>query len=351
MDGAADEILSTHGYHPSKPGEPFAYARDDMVLELKSKLGNVRDLLATILQLAHAVRDARGKQAVLLLIDPRISRERLAEEWKAISQLLRPSVWKCLHLVVADAHAATALSGSGELAQLGREVREALEAGPSQRAPVPEKAFGVLKVLVNRWLLGLGPISRKQLAVEARCSYPTVANALDELERYLEPHKNRSAELRSLPQRRWAELLVRTRQVRQTQVYVDPSHQTQPDFLRRRLEKLAPVGVFLGGAAAAAHWDPDVDLHGLPRLDVSLGPGSMTADALARRLDPALQLAGDPQEPGVFVTHVLGCLPTYAHAEQPLSLADPVETVLDMHELRLAHQADQVMSTLRSRHG
>ncbi len=84
-------------------------------------------------------------------------------------------------------------------------------------------------MLLTRWLLGEGPISRRELGEQAGCSYPTIAKAIARFGRSVRLHTNRSVEFGEFPQEAWSELLARTPSQRARVSYVDRSGQP-PDI-------------------------------------------------------------------------------------------------------------------------
>jgi len=215
------------------------------------------------------------------------------------------------------------------------------------------KFFVVLEVLLVRWLLGQGPISRRELGEQAGCTYPTLSKAIRRLGRCVLPHKNRSVELGEFPQEAWSELLARTPSQRARVSYADGTGRP-PDIegLLRRLRKLSPAHVALGGVVAAQHWDPHFDLRGLPRLDLTVEATSGLDLAFVQRLDPALRPCEDGAAP-VLVVHPLQ-RPAALFApgtEGGLPIADPVETLLDLSELSLHEQANALIEHLERLRG
>jgi hypothetical protein len=105
--------------------------------------------------------------------------------------------------------------------------------------------------------------------------------------------------------------------------------------------------VYIGGVAAARHYYPRFDLNGLPRLDL-VTTSEVGVDWL-RKLDPALRPTNDPARSPVLVVHPTEDLVDGSEESSPW--ADPVETLLDLHELRLGDQAEDFVRALRPRQG
>ncbi|MCO5168019.1 MAG: helix-turn-helix domain-containing protein [Planctomycetes bacterium] len=260
------------------------------------------------------------------------------------SRLALVAVGDELEVVVpgADAH----------LEALAALARAAVTATATVTPPVPKHLL-ILQVLMSRWLVGQGPISRGELGAQAGATYPTTSRALKRLQRDVHARSDRSVELVGLPERAWSELLALSHSLRGTVAYRDASGgRTPPPDLLRRLQRLKPPQVALGGVVGAHHWDPLFDLQGLPRLDLSLHAPDGVADlGFVERLDPALEPTS-PDAPGsVLVVHAVR-RPASLFAEDPaggLPFADPVEVLLDLHELRLHEQAGALLDRMMRR--
>ena len=107
----------------------------------------------------------------------------------------------------------------------------------------------------------------------------------------------------------------------------------------------------IGGVLGARHYDPKLDLVGIPRLDLSQHSPRRRLDlGFIRSLDPALKLVEDPLEPATVVVHAV----RHAHSlfsprEGGLQWADPIECLLDLHEARLEQQATELLDALEAR--
>jgi hypothetical protein len=131
--------------------------------------------------------------------------------------------------------------------------------------------------------------------------------------------------------------------------FADRSGQPEsPPVLLRRLEAVAPLGVAVGGVAGARQYHPELDIIGLPRLDLSVHAPTRDADiGFLSRLDPALKPVGDPAEPARVVLHfVRHAEPLFTPNPGGLPWADPVECLLDLDEGGLQAQALEFMDAL-----
>ena len=139
--------------------------------------------------------------------------------------------------------------------------------------------------------------------------------------------------------------------LRRTRWFVDKSGRApDPTALLRRLEKRGPENVAIGGVTAARHLDPAFDLHGAPRLDLTIwAPDGAPYDAsFVSEVDPGLRESPE-KEGAVLAVHRLSrAQPLFERRDGMLPYADPVEILLDLHEIALIPQADSLVRTLRS---
>lgn len=300
------------------------------------------------------------QRACLVLVDSHLSRSRLWHEWHTVTGLFVSDIAERLSLVVIGAEDIWTEPEDECLQQivhaLPPDLLRGRQTGDQEtvlKPAVGQKFFDLVKVLLCRWLRREGAIPLGKLAKQVGCTYPTVAQAMVRLERSrsIIRHSNRSVELGRFPRETWNELLALSGPMRRSFRFMDASGE-KPDlqYLLERLERLKPPGVALSGVVAARYWQPDFDLHGLPRLDLLLHtPQGLVDLGFMRRLDPALKHADNEIQPAVVVVHpLLRRDSLFADAVgEGLPVADPVETVLDLHELGLTVQAGQLLTHLR----
>ena len=345
--------LGALGYQPADDRAiDFASEDGSFVIEvLERPRAAARDLRAKFLQLAaYAAGDERIRRACLLLTVDTLTARRLQQEWENLLSVLRPDVAARLALVaVGDGFQLCLPDECAQLVELADVARGRLNASPPAKLPRTPKSIEVLKVLLVRWLLGEGPLPRGELGKRAGCSYPTVTNAIERFGEAIREHSNRSVELKAFPQVAWNELVALTPLRRARLAYIDRTgRQADPEGLLRRLRKLRPPHVAVGGVVAARHWDPHFDLRGLPRLDLSLAAeGGRDLDFL-RRLDPGLGLLEGEGTP-VLVVHPQQRPMALFAPDDELPIADPVETLLDLNELRLVDQSNAMIDRLERR--
>jgi hypothetical protein len=158
----------------------------------------------------------------------------------------------------------------------------------------------------------------------------------------------------------WAALLSAMSAVYPAQEFVDATgHAGAVEGLLARLRKRAPAHVALGGVQAARYWDPGLDLHGTPRVDLVVHLPEEASDGevflaergdFVGRLDPALKPRDGVQRRGapVLMVHpIRRRRALFARQErEPLPWASPVETIYHLTQMGLAAQADALVAKL-----
>ncbi len=316
----------------------------------------IRTLRAELLGLVAAADVEPNGIQVLCLSAPRMTEERIAKEWDLLQQALRPEVGRRLAVRVlhADGRARSfGLVPDSMAVQLCSDSSP-VERRSSTRLPRPDYSFIVLKLLVYGWLTHKGPLTTLWIAKAAGCSYPTVASALRRLGKAVRRHKDRRVELLEFPREEWGRLLLTADAARSTLRYADRSGQPRSAAsLADRLRALHPENVAPGGVLAARHYHPELDLMGLPRLDLCVhSPGRWPDLSFVRRLDPALEATPNPAEPARLIVHfVRHAKSLFLEGPDGLAWADPVECLLDLHEARLEPQAGAPQRASRARPG
>lgn len=308
-----------------------------------------RIVRAELLAMAAAAATNPDRIQVLRLVHPRLSETRLEAEWVAAAGAFRPEVMDRLSLHVRFPDGRVRVFGTSASGDV--DAPDADAGGGGHRLPRRDLDFFVEKLLVWAWLTGRGPLTRKWLELAAGCSYPTVAAVVRRLGSAVARHHDRRIHLRHLPREEWARLFATATDARSTLRFADASDQpsTATDLLRR-VTRIAPAGIAIGGVAAAGRYFPALDVAGLPRLDVSVHAPARDADlSFVRRLDPALRPVTDRSDPAVLALHfVRHHDPLFVKRPGDLPLADPVESLLDLHEAGLETQAVQFLDALQA---
>ena len=301
-----------------------------------------------LMQLAYEMAQKPDAWGFLVLPDVAITVDRLRDEWQRVAAILRPDLLDRLTLCVGDRDHLIGIPRDPD-GRTQRFLSKYFAAERSPRLSRGDASFVILKILLHQWLTVGDPVTTDWLAQTAGYSYPTVANALAGLGSLIERQTNRKISLRWFPRDQFAHMLATSDRARGTARFADRSAQPRsPESHVRRLEKLKIPYLAIGGVLGAAHYFPDLDLAGVPRLDLSQwDSGEGLNLAFIEQLDPALQRVRDPLEPATVVVHqVRHANSLFRLREGGLRWADPVECLLDLHEAHLATQAAQFLKAL-----
>jgi hypothetical protein len=334
----------------STKGTDVGYVPDgqwqDVWVEVKSQTHGFRNLRASLLGLAYWLASDPKSRGLLVLVDSRITEERLQKELQLAGQVLLPDVMHRLTVAVAKEK-----QYFGFPPDLGNDFRTWLDQlifKDSQKAKPRESFYTIFEILLHQWLLGQGPMTSDWLMKAAGCSYPTVAGALHRLDHYLRRHSDRRVELRCFPREEWARLLAVADDVRATVRFADRSGQPRsPESLLRRLQHLQRADLAVGGVWGAKHYHPNLDLEGNPRLDLSFHCPNKNVDlGFVEQLDPALKKTERRDEPPSLVIHIIQrSVSLFQAGKDGLQWADPVECLLDLQEARLESQAFEFLNS------
>ncbi len=306
------------------------------------------------MQMAYTLARQPKGRGVLVLTDVTVSLQRLRKEWERAGSVLRPDILKRLSICIDQEGRLIGIPRDPD-AQTQRFVSRVLATEQGQsglRTSRGDAEFVVLKVLLHHWLTDGRPVTTYSLRTTTGYSYPTVARALRGLGSLIERESDRRVRLRWFPHDQLARLFAVSDRFRETVRFADRSAQPRPPEAHlRRLEKLNPLGLAVGGALGAAHYFPGIDLAGVPRLDLSQqGSGRRPDLRFIERLDPGLKRVLDPLEPATVVVHqVRHAKPLFESRKGGLQWADPVECLLDLREAGLTAQASQFLKALEKR--
>jgi len=339
---------------PDLPGFRVDAVLGDTVFVVLVDPRDLRRFRASLMEVARISSTDRRRHSILILDEPQISDERLREEWEAAQTVLQHDITERLTFVILREEMPEQIIGS-----LSEEERSAIDAVAeharqnairSVRRP-SEAFFDILRVLLINWFRNSGPLTSKELSEQSGFSYPTLASALRKLEKHLIRHSDRRVELKTFPKDEWSRLVANADKVRQTLRFADHSGQPRSiESLITRFEAIRFDDIALGGVPGARHIFPAIDLIGTPRLDLTIHCRTRKPDlSFLRRLDPALKPAR-PDDPARLVIHTI----RYSHsffdkASDGSFWADPVECLLDLHEMRLEPQAAEFLRFLTLR--
>ncbi|MBK7091961.1 MAG: hypothetical protein IPH59_09630 [bacterium] len=321
------------------------------IVEVKETLSGARELREAILTLTYALQNSRTQEGLLVIVSSRMTSERIGSEWEKARGVFRPEIMKRAHVIRVEQGNYIGLPSN-----FGKKAKEQLDkivttssAGKSRNRGSQFSHFEILRVLLLRWLNNEGPVTSRQVTIDTGYSYPTVAKALQRLNRYLRRNSDRRIELTRFPHDEWARLVSLTEDIRESTRFVDRSGRPRTtESLLKKLARLNREDIAIGGIYGAKFHVPNLDLIGSPRLDLTVSCSHKVADfEFVRQLDAALEQSDNFSEPPSVVVHVeRSANPQFYIAQDGQQYADPIECLLDLHEARLEAQAAEFLDEL-----
>lgn len=323
---------------------------DGHIIEVKRGVHSARDLHAALLRLSYMLVKHPDMRGLLIIVDSRLTGERLNQEMGKMERVIRGDIINRMEVVRYTGK-------SFECFPVGlaeNTVDRLLDLIREEKLTVKTKDsfYSLLQVLIVLWLRGAMPVTRTHLMEIAGMSYPTVAKALDRLSPYLSSTSDRSVDFEYFPRDEWKRLVAVSTKVRSTKRYAAPQGMSRPvEQLISRLKNLWTGQIGIGGVAGAESYYPNLDLIGLPRLDLSIHSWGIRRDlGFITQLDPALELLKDTKRPADVAVHAVNRKEAlFIERNDGLSWADPVECLLDLYEAGLTAQADEFMKYLEKR--
>lgn len=355
-----DRLLGER-FKPARGGDrgyDFRSADSTHAITIKSSILGSRDFGAAMLELAMLVAEEPALQrATLIARMDRMSAARAIEEWRRVQKVLGPKIARRLSLVALTSdQVVTMPKGDEQLQRLAAIAKQAFASRAKGHVVDPAfsswtpRSFDAWMVLLDAWLRREPPLEVQEIARRSGVSYPTVAATLERLRARgeLMRTRDRRAMFASVPRRSLEEILIAADALRSTLRFVDTSgRRSDPQDLLRRLLKKAPKDVSIGGVTAARHYAPDFDLHGSPRIDVSVASDPAPTPWLSA-IDPALDRVSSDVSP-VLAIHFMRRREASSERSRDsrLAFAGRADTLLDMYDLRLTAQAEAFIQTMR----
>jgi len=327
---------------------------DNIWVEVKTQLTALRLVRDNLMQLASAVSEQLCGRAILLLIEPNISYNRFFSEWQKVEKIFRPEIFNHLSITVFRNGQLLGIPNEPEPELTGALIEVCEEEISSKKNPLPKPVYKdeIYKILIYRWLMNKGAITSDKLAQTAGCNYRSVANTLEELGNALARYSDRRVELKYFPKDAWEWLLVHLNKSRLTKRYSDRSGQPRSiESLLKRLARMEHTSIAVAGTLGARYHYPDIDLIGIPRLDLTVHcPDKYMNIDFIERVDPALKEEVDPEKPVSLVIHFIRRKESFFSTNPDgIAWADPVECLLDLHEMRFESQALEFLNFLQAK--
>lgn len=321
---------------------------------------SMRDVRHALLTLAYLIRhEPPSTTAVCVLVDSRLSDSRLRDELQQLRQVIHPEIASRVHYLVDKGDAGrNIVAFSGSLVDAPADFYPWLEtqaaaARVRDHGPQLPPRQGVIAALAQLRLRNLAPVTIKRLQGACGVSYPTVAAVLKELTQkgWLEDTGERGVRLRPLTMGEWMELAQDHARLRKAQLFTDPTGQSRPEQMARRLARLRssnklPRSVRVGGVLGATGHFSALDITAAPRLDISVDADPVRVAAL---LDAGLQPKTRPEQRVALAVHVtrepFGDEPG---PESQTPWASELECLADLIEIGYTREASEMARHMES---
>lgn len=315
------------------------------VVEVMRHLSAIRALRDGMVHLAMILAHEPDKIGYFVAVDPRIRVEALVGEMDAFKMLMRDTIASRLKLVVYQDGRLVGPSRDFDLKEFEPEMINWINvetSGMNHKLPRADKREEVFLTILHRWISGQGPMTISSLEETVGCAYRTVSGAVEQLGAAVERSSDRSILLKFFPEREWKRFLAGAQKVRSTLYYADASDQPRsPESLVRRLEPLCRKDIAIGGVLGAKQYFKDLDIMGMPRLDLCIHvPGRIVDLGFVSLLDPALEQTRDPERPVRLALHFIRRKASLFDTSSDAMLwADPVECLSELYLAHLDQQA------------
>lgn len=323
---------------------------DGYIVEIKRGAHSARDLGAALLRMSYVLVKQPDMKGLLVLVDSRMTKERLNSEITKMRLVMRGSIIDRIEVVrfngesFEDIPIRLSEAALGELSSLILDEK--------LKVRTRDSFYSILQVLILLWLKGAMPVTRLHLMKITGMSYPTVAGALKKLSPFLGKTSDRSVEFEYFPRQEWNRMLAVSGHIRSTKRYAAPQGMSRPvEQLIDRLADLGTAEMGIGGVVGAAQIFPEIDIVGLPRLDLSIHCWRSKPDyGFIAKLDPALEpLKGIGRTADVVVHTINRKESFFTPGNEGLFWADPVECLMDLFEAGLSRQGDEFLGYLENR--
>ena len=316
----------------------------------KAGLVAMRAVREALVLAIHRIVETGDKSFCLVLVDPKISTDKLEKEIGDFKKALLPNIAERLELAIIRKNRFELKPGSIPDPEL-ETVQALIDAQLTSRSPLPraDRQSEVLRVMLNQWINGTGPMTLTLLAEMAGCNYRTVDTTIRKLGPAVRRESDRRVSLKYFPKEAWARFIANAQKARGTVYYTDRSGQSRSaQSLIERLGKSGRPDIAIGGVPAAEHYFPALDITSPPRLDLCVhAPGNHLDLGFVERLDPGLVRVDYPEEKINVAVHFLRRKESFfSPGEIGVPWADPVESLADLYDARLNEQASAFQAYL-----
>ncbi len=319
----------------------------DVLVDIR-RTSTARDVREALVALAYAVGTApRPASGLCVIVDSRISGDRLRAELDRFRTIVRPDLGPQLYLAAAKDGEVMYLDGEiPETSQaFAKALSDAVREGSAAAGATRITRQQVKAALVERALCSLPPLTMADLRRQTGASYQTADAALLELQKLGVVTGERDGPillhgLRPLVLRKLADEHATARKsVR----FVDPSGNARaPSAMADRLmllrSKRGMDRVAISGVLGASGHFPDLNITAAPRLDLCVYDGDQR---FVDKLDAGLLRIDDQSLKPVLVLHIQrDCRPPQIVDKEP-ALAARLDCLADLEDLGLQAEAEE----------
>lgn len=330
------ETLSHGKYKPD-------YESASIIWEWKIGAKALRTIRNALFQGIYQVGESTNKTFCLVLVDPEISTVKLEQELALLNKALRPAIAQRMELAIIRENEIELVPETIPEQELYK-IKKLIESEVKPRSPLPrvDQQSEVLKVLLYQWFKGHGPMTISLLTKIVGCNYRTANTTIKKLGPAIKRERDRRISLKYFPEDIWAGFIAQSRKARGTIYYTDRSGQPRSvKGLVKRLNRMRPNEIAIGGVLGAEHYYPSLNLTYPPRLDLCIHAPSKHFDInFIDQLDPGLDRTDNPNEKVYVAIHFLRRKESFFSPSRiGADWADPVECLTDLYDARLDDQA------------
>jgi hypothetical protein len=329
---------------------PSDFVWQNWRVSVKSGIFTVRDLRSILVGAAYDLKLTPESRYLCVLADGKFTSARLKSELQAFKDIISPQIAERIYLALFDRDEGFVYFPE-ECGIPQNELRQFIQeqvALTGKRSPGATRN-AVLNLLALQWLNHGKPQTTEALCQASGASYPTVFNAIKQLEaeNLIVRQSDRRVSLKRFPENLWKRWVV-DGEARKSIRFSDRSGQPRtPLDLAERLQRLNLPNIAIGGVIGAKHYYPKLDITGSPRLDLVVHGGVKSDLEFIKKMDPALGQMKSLVEPANVVVHFLPRAESMFIKDSNGSvLADPIECLANLYQGGLDYQGEDMLSAL-----
>ncbi len=312
----------------------------DLLLEVK-RTSSAVVLRGVLLSMTYVLTGEPTSRAVCVLVDTRLTRDRLQEELGRFRRTVQASLADRVFLLGIREGKVEGDLPASDTALLPLILEAAQRESVGLRRVTQQT---VKSLVLMRWLLHGGGIGVAEMARETGASFPTVTAAFRSLRQdgVVIPRAASFVLSEELPWPTVLRLAQEHAKERRVIRFTDPSGLARsPIAMAKRLEDLQACGeaqeVSFGGVLGAERLYPELDITAPPRLDLCVYNSDTS---FVRKVDAGLLESSNPDDKAVLVLHMTRD-PTRSpnKSHEMVAIASAVDCLADLLEIGLEAEA------------